>query len=131
MIPPKKIIFFKGFIMQWRKNIKYQIELRCDKKSWVAIIVASATPSYNICYLVSYMCVKRLTQNQNKLKKLLVAWLCCPNRLFCRCIFATSSYWTLLNVTLMKNAPFFDRPFFGNERSKCALLNKLDASFTF
>ena len=59
-------ISLKIFIMQWRKNSWDEIT-----RLGIAIIVASATPSYNICYLASKLCVcvLRLTQNQNELKK--------------------------------------------------------------
>ena len=67
-------------------------QLRGDKKngnSNNSSIVASATPSYIVCYLASQLCVCAsvyvcvcvcLTQNQNELSS---AWMCCPNILFC------------------------------------------------
>ena len=51
----------KSFIMQWRNNY-FQLVLVLEK------VLASATLSYNIFYLVTYVRLERLTQNQSDSK---------------------------------------------------------------
>ena len=76
----------------WKKK-----QLRGDKKngnSNNSSIVASATPSYNVCYLASQLCVcvcvcvcvsvcLCVSDSKSKWVKKSSAWMCCPNILFC------------------------------------------------